>query len=133
MTGAAPDNDAGQTHRPEAWRAVSLAQGCFYLVSGLWPVVHLRSFMAVTGPKTDYWLVQSFGVLVAAIGAVFLIRGVKGPGAVTRQFGLASAFALTAIDVRFVATGTISPIYLCDAAAELLLAIAWLWPSKQAG
>jgi hypothetical protein len=127
MTRAVLDNDA----RPNSGRAVALAQGGYYLLSGLWPIVHLGSFIAVTGPKTDYWLVQSFGALIAAIGAVFLVRGSKGQaGTTTRQFGLASASALTAIDVRFVATGTISVIYLADAAAELLLVIAWLWPSR---
>jgi hypothetical protein len=42
----------------------------FYLVSGLWPLVHLQSFLTVTGPKTDLWLVKTLGVLISVIGAV---------------------------------------------------------------
>ena len=33
-----------------------IPQGAFYAVSGLWSIVHLRSFEAVTGPKRDDWL-----------------------------------------------------------------------------
>ena len=36
-----------------------------------------------------------------------------------------SALALAAIDVIYVSNGTISPIYLLDAAAELALAGGW--------
>jgi hypothetical protein len=43
-------------------------QAAYYLMTGLWPLFHRRSFEAVTGPKTDYWLVRTVGVLVAAIG-----------------------------------------------------------------
>ena len=28
-------------------------QGSYYLVTGLWPLVHLASFEAITGPKVD--------------------------------------------------------------------------------
>lgn len=106
---------------------IAIAQGWYFLASGLWPVFHLRSFIAVTGPKTDYWLVQAFGVLVAAVGAVFLVRGLQARiDATTRQFGLATSLALAAIDVWFVSAGAISAIYLADAAVELLLAVAWL-------
>jgi hypothetical protein len=107
---------------------IAVGQGSYFVTTGLWPVVHLRSFVAVTGPKTDYWLVQAFGVLVAAVGAVLLVRGVQARvDATTRQFGLATSLALAAIDVWFVSTGAISAIYLADGALELLLAVAWLW------
>jgi hypothetical protein len=106
---------------------IAIAQGTLYVATGLWPVFHLGSFMAVTGPKTDYWLVQSFGVLVAAVGVVFLLRGIqRRVDQTTLQFGLATSLALAGIDFWFVAAGAISPIYLADGAAELLLALGWL-------
>jgi hypothetical protein len=111
---------------------IALAQGFYYLASGLWPVVHLASFMAVTGPKTDHWLVQAFGIVLAASGVVFVWRGAHGRvDQATRQFGLATSLALAAIDFWFVATGAISAIYLVDGVAEVALATAWLWPGKQ--
>jgi hypothetical protein len=109
----------------------ALAQGSFYLASGLWPVVHLASFMAVTGPKTDLWLVQSFGIVVAAVGVVFTWRSIqRRVDDATRQFGLVTSLALAAIDFWFVLTGAISAIYLVDGAAEVALAAAWLWPAQ---
>jgi hypothetical protein len=115
-----------------AW--VAIAQGSLYLATGLWPVFHLASFMAVTGPKTDYWLVQSFGVLVAAVGVVFLVRGIKRRvDPATLQFGLATSLALAAIDFWFVMAGAISPIYLADGAVELLIALRWLLLLRQPG
>ena len=41
-----------------------------YLVAtGVWSLAHRRSFERVTGPKEDYWLVQTVGALAIAIGA----------------------------------------------------------------
>jgi hypothetical protein len=39
--------------------------------------------------------------------------------------GLASAAALASIDVRFVSRKTISPIYLGDAAVEMVFVVGW--------
>ena len=39
-------------------------QAGYFVVTGVWPIVHMRSFLAVTGPKTDLWLVKTIGVLV---------------------------------------------------------------------
>src|SRR3712207_8811708 len=36
-----------------------------------------RSFQAVTGPKTDLWLVKTVGVLVIAIGSVLCSAGLR--------------------------------------------------------
>lgn len=39
-------------------------QGIYYVASGLWPLLHMRSFEAVTGPKRDKWLVNTVGALI---------------------------------------------------------------------
>lgn len=39
------------------------AQGLYDLGTGLWPLLHRRSFLAVTGSKTDWGLVQTVGWL----------------------------------------------------------------------
>jgi hypothetical protein len=93
----------------------------------VWALVDLDSFMAVTGPKTDGWLVKTVGVLVTVIGAVLLLAWRSRT--VTREILLlaaGSALSLAAIDIIYVSNGTISPIYLLDAAAEVGLAGAWL-------
>jgi hypothetical protein len=108
--------------------AVATVQGLFYLGTGLWPLVHIESFLDVTGPKTDLWLVYTVGLLVAVVGAVLL--SAAWSGRVTPEVALlavGAALALTAIDVIFVGREVIRPVYLADAAAEVLLVLAWAW------
>lgn len=102
------------------------AQGAFYGASGLWPVVDLRSFYAVTGPKTDGWLVQTVGLLLAVFGVV-LMRAAwrRRLTPEWRWLAVGFALALAAVDVVFVARNVVPPIYLADAAAELLIVGAW--------
>ena len=104
-----------------------LSQGIFYVATGLWPIIHLRSFEAVTGPKVDKWLVRTFGGLVAAVGTALLV------GAFERQrsralsiLGVGTALALGAADVVYSLRGRISKVYLGDAAAEGALAASWV-------
>jgi hypothetical protein len=80
----------------------------------------------VTGDKTDDWLVKTVGVLVTVVGVVLATAALRLR--VTQEvalLGLGSALALTAIDVTYVAKGVIAPIYLADAAAEMLLIALW--------
>jgi hypothetical protein len=105
---------------------VALVQGGFYVLTGVWALVDLDSFMAVTGPKTDLWLVKTVGALVTVIGGVLLTAGWRRR--VTRDvllLGIGAALSLATIDVVYVAAGQISRIYLLDAVAEVGLAIGW--------
>ena len=38
----------------------------------------MRSFLAVTGPKTDLWLVRTVGVVVLAIGVTLAVAATRG-------------------------------------------------------
>jgi hypothetical protein len=113
--------------------AVALVQGVFYALTGVWALVDLDSFMAITGPKTDRWLVKTVGVLVTVIGAVLLLawRRREVPPEVM-LLAIGSALSLAAIDIIYVSNRTISPIYLLDAVAEVGLALAWI-PAARRG
>jgi hypothetical protein len=103
-------------------RAVLLAQGGYYVATGVLPFVSRRAFEAVTGPKREWWLVQTVGGLVTAIGCALLVIGIRrrsNPELVGVAAG--SAAVLAAIDVVYVAKRRISPSYLVDAAIELAL------------
>ncbi len=101
-------------------------QGLYYIATGLWPLASRRTFEAVTGPKTDWWLVQTVGVLVGVIGGTLLLAGRRGAERPDTAFlGAASAAGLAAIDVVHASRGRIAPIYLLDAVAEA--AIVWGW------
>src|SRR5262245_43877888 len=99
-------------------RTMMIGQGLYYFLGGVWPLLAMNSFLAVTGPKTDLWLVQTVGVLVAVIGGVLLLAA-RHPTAPTEVVALAigAAVALTVVDVTFVIQGRIPPIYLLDASA----------------
>jgi hypothetical protein len=108
------------------WRRRLLTmQSVYYGITGIWPLVHLRSFEAVTGPKTDDWLVHMVGLLAVVIGVVLGLavrqNRLRSPELVTLAAGSALAFA--AIDLRYGLTGRISPIYLGDALLQLCLVV----------
>ena len=102
------------------------AQGVFYAATGLWPLLHLRSFEAVTGPKLEGWLVKTVGALITVVGGVLLSAG-RRRRVTPEVTGLAvgSALALTAVDVLYVGKRRIAPVYLLDAVAELALVAGW--------
>ncbi len=105
---------------------LSLLQGGFYVATGLWPIVHLRSFEAVTGPKLEGWLVKTVGALVTVIGGTLLASGLRGRvSPETRLLGAGSAVAFTAVDTVYTAKRRISPVYLLDAVAETALLAGW--------
>jgi len=108
------------------WPWVALAQGTYYVLTGVWSLVHIRSFQAVTGPKTDLWLVKTVGVLVLAIGGVLCSAGLRRQAAPEiPSLAVGSAVGLAGIDVVYVARRRIARIYLLDALAECLFAVFW--------
>jgi hypothetical protein len=112
-------------------------QGLYLLASGVWPLVHYRSFEAVTGPKTDRWLVQTVAGLGVTVGWTMLTSGLTAGDspqamAATRHLGVGSALTFGAIDVVYGATGRIRPIYLVDAAVEAAWLAAWAAGSLEA-
>jgi hypothetical protein len=106
-------------------RIAPISQGVFYVATGLWPIVHLRSFEAVTGKKRDTWLVQTMGGLIAAAGAALLVGAFEKQSRSLRTLGIASAAALAAADLVFAGKGRISPVYFGDAAVEAGLIATW--------
>ena len=97
----------------------------YYAVTGAWPIVHMGSFEAVTGKKVDTWLVKMVGALALANGVVLGLGARRDePSRETIALAVCSALAFAAIDVVYVARGRIRPVYLGDAAIELVLAAA---------
>lgn len=112
--------------RHSAMDVVAMGQGAYWLLTGIWPIVHIRSFEAITGPKQDKWLVKTAGLLISCIGGYLLWKGAEARTEdADAVLGCSAAASLTAIDVWYTAEGRISPIYLADAAAELGIIGAW--------
>ena len=129
---------------PSLARGVTALQGLYYLGTGLWPLVSMETFLAVTGDKTDHlqsphqalydhWLVVTVGVLVTAIGLALLVAAWRGPSPEAVTLAIGSILALGGIDVVYVARHVIPPVYLLDALAEVVLLGGWLTAAVQAG
>jgi hypothetical protein len=102
------------------------AQGAFNLVNGLWPLLHMRSFEAVFGPKTDRWLVRTVAGLLCVNG-VSQLRASRHRKSLpdARVTGMGTAATLAAIDLAYAPSGRIRRIYLLDAAVELVWLLLW--------
>jgi hypothetical protein len=113
----------------DAEGAVARAQGVYFVASGVWPIISPGSFQRVTGPKSDMWLAQTVGGLVAIVGIV-LTR--PTPDRRTRRLlGVGSAAALGIADVVFALSGRIRRVYLVDALLEAGLVLSWAVASRQ--
>ncbi len=103
-------------------RRVLRAQGAYYLATGVSPFVSRRMFEAVTGPKTEWWLVQTASALAGVIGGALLTAGVRDeeepPPPEVLGLAAGSAIVFAAVDVVYVARGRIAPTYLIDAIAQ---------------
>ena len=111
---------------PDSAELIAIGQGGYYVITGVWPLVSMRTFERVTGPKVDKWLVKTVGVLVTVIGATLLIGGVRRQVRPEIEIlALGSAAGLTAIDIIYVAKRRISRVYLLDAVVETIIAALW--------
>lgn len=112
----------------DSWLArVWLVQAMYYLITGVWAVVGIRSFQVISGPKTDIWLVRTVGLLTMVIGGVLGLAGWRRR--ITSEvavLAVGSGAALAAIDLTYTAKRRICRVYLLDAGANILLISGWI-------
>ena len=102
------------------------AQAAYYVATGAVPFVSRRLFEAVTGPKREWWLVETVGVTVTAAGAAIGLAGLRREAqAEAAVLGIGIAAGLGALDVAYHRKGRLRWTYLADAAAEAALIGAW--------
>jgi hypothetical protein len=113
---------------PDSTHIVGWIQGTYFAVTGIWPLVSISSFMSVTGPKTDIWLVKTAGVVIAVTGiSIMLASFYKRYHRETVFLAGFSALGLGIIDVKYFLAGSLSPVYLVDACVEFPFFIFWAW------
>lgn len=106
-------------------RSVLRAQAAYYVATGVAPFVSRRGFEAVTGPKSEWWLVQTVGALVTIVGgglASAAARDRMTPEIVGVAAGCAAG--LGALDAYYAGRGRIAPTYFVDAAAQAAILAA---------
>jgi hypothetical protein len=108
-------------------RLVCVAQGLYYLITGLWPLISMETFLAITGPKTDLWLVDTVAVLVTVIGSVLLFAAARHQiTSAIWLLAIGSAAALTIVESFYALRGVIWSVYLLDAVLEVGLIALWV-------
>jgi hypothetical protein len=105
---------------------LAVAHGLFNMAAGLWPLLHYRSFEAVSGPKADDWLVKCVGGLIVGAGYAQM-SGRNSPEGLTaaRRIGVGTAGTFAAVDLIYGGSGRISRVYLLDAVVEAMWLRAW--------
>jgi hypothetical protein len=94
--------------------------------------VSLRTFEAVTGPKTDHWLVIALGLVVAIIGGTLLLAAFRRRVSLEIfVLAIGSAAMLAGVDFACVVMRRIPFVYLLDFVAEALLIALWIFAAKR--
>ena len=120
-----PSDEHARSHGMSA-RRLGLLHGTANVLGGLWPLMNLRSFESVFGPKVDRWLVKTVSGLLLVNGIVQLSGGATEAALrQSRRLGVGTAAVLTCIDLVYVPTGRISPAYLLDALVEIGWITLW--------
>ena len=102
-------------------------QGVFYVLTGLWPIVHRKSFEKVMGRKSEGSLAQTMGGMIAAVGAALIVGSLDDrPSRSLKWLGMGSAIALGLADLVFATRGKTSRVYFADAAAEGAALAGWM-------
>ena len=109
-------------------RALPWLQGAYYLIFGIWSLLSITSFMDLTGPKNDVWLVKTVGSLLIVSGLAIIAAAVRKRMPIEIVIvGAGNAIALAGIDLVYVFTKTIPAIYMLDAAVEIVFAVCWIF------
>ena len=105
------------------------AQGGYFALTGIWPLLHYASFEKITGRKTDVWLVKTVGALLALIGILLIAAALnKDISIFVVMAAMGSAAILLLVDVVYVVRRVIRPVYLADGIAEFMLLSLWtIW------
>jgi hypothetical protein len=103
-------------------------QGAYSLITALWGLVDIESFMDVTGPKTDVWLVKAVSVLIVPLALCLLSVIYINNSIVTAAIlGITSAIGLGFIDFYYSLKNVISDVYLADGFMQVFFLIGWLF------
>lgn len=107
--------------------ALLWSQGSYTLLTAVWPIVHIKSFMDVSGYKTDIWLVKTVGILLAAIAVCLLLSISSKQNFPVAVLGLFTAAGMAYVDFFYALNDTIPDIYMADGAVEILFVLVWMY------
>jgi hypothetical protein len=108
-------------------RILLWVQSSYMLLTAIWPLVDIHSFMKVTGPKTDIWLVKTVGALLIPVGLCLMyhlfIRTDQRPAIL---LGGLTAVSFICVDFYYALNDVISDIYMADGVLQIIFLSAWI-------
>lgn len=118
--------DAPVAERRNRWRRVAmLVQGTYYILTGLWPLIHFSSFSRAVALPMNPFQAQTFGAVLVIIGAHLLETARRDyPGASATLLGIAVAGAIAVVDLVWLPRLAVPSALWGDLLAEVAIAIA---------
>jgi hypothetical protein len=103
-------------------------QAVYMLVTALWGLIDIISFMKVTGPKTDIWLVKTVSVLLIPItlllfSALYFKLNVLPVSIVAATTAAGLAF----IDFYYTGNHIIKWVYAIDGIVQTIFLCSWVY------
>jgi len=105
-----------------------IVQSIYTLITAVWPIIHIESFMEVTGGKTDVWLVKTVGALLIPVSACLMaylfINTDRRPAMI---LGGLSSIAFICVDFYYSLTDVICDIYMADGYLQIIFLCGWVY------
>jgi len=115
------------TNMNRALRYLLLLQGGYFLVTGIWPLISIETFMTITGPKQDLWLVKTVGAMLSVMAVCLLAYLLEGGSRVyVFIIGILSSAVFATVDFFYSIKGVISKIYQVDGVLQVGFLLTWL-------
>jgi hypothetical protein len=110
------------------FRTLLITQSAYTFLTALWPLIHIESFLLVTGYKTDIWLVKTVGALLIPIAATLFsylfTRTDRTPALILGAF---TSLAFIVVDFYYSTKDIISDIYQLDGFVEIIFLALWIY------
>ena len=113
--------------RKKLYKAALFMQGMYIFLTALWALVDIKSFMIITGPKTDIWLVKTVAVSLISISLFFILSSAKSEDPAVSFTAFAFSFGFAYIDFFYSLNRTIRWVYAIDGVIETLFGLLWLY------
>ncbi len=96
-------------------------QTVYYLITAIWPLVSLRTFMIFAGPKPDRFVFWTVDLLILVIAFTLLFAVIRDDLVTAAFLGIASTLAFIAVEAIY--AGRISPWFWADFAVEVAILV----------
>ena len=106
-------------------RLLLIVHGLYLLIGGGWPLVHWKSFEAVTGPKLDEFLVHTVALLLILVGNILLGQRRTAVERSAVQLAMGTSLILGTVAIVSAAGGWVWKVYFIDGTIHLLFVLAW--------